>query len=159
MLIDRTHALKPANSRSHIHCPFRLEKPASKLVIHFSYGPKRLDDRERARKLMKECIERYVEPERQLVVRGSMDRYFPLSNLITVSVDDPEAYRGACHRHDPEQRLFLAESSSSPGLTKGPLPPGLWTVTLSVHSIVTEICEYRLRIWSEDLPTDQSAFG
>ncbi|MBB6733049.1 hypothetical protein [Cohnella zeiphila] len=159
MLIDRMQTLKPEDSRSHIRCPFQLEQSASKMFIHFSYGPKLLDDRQQARELMEECVERYIEPERRSLVLGSMDRYFPLSNLITVSVDDPETYRGACHRHDPEQQLFLGESASSPGLTKGRLPSGLWSVTLSVHSIVTDTCEYRLRIWTEDPTTDQSAFS
>jgi len=150
MLVDRTQTLKPVHSKSHIRCSFRLDRSPAKLLIHFSYAPKLLDDRERARRLLEDCIDRYIEPERRLLVRGSLDRYFPLGNLITVSVDDPEAYRGACHRPEPDQRLFLSEAESSPGLTRGRLPPGEWAVTLSVHSIVTDACEYRLRVWTEE---------
>ena len=150
MLIDRIQTVTPEHSRSHIRFPFRLPREASKLHIHFAYGPKALEDREASRRLMEECISKYIEPERQPIVRGSMERYYPLTNLMTLSVDDPEAYRGACHRHDPEQRLFLSGEEASPGLAKGPLPAGLWTVTISVHSIVTERCEYRLQVWAEE---------
>lgn len=150
MLIDQTQTLTPELSRSHIRFPFHLTREASKLHIHFVYGPKTLEDRERSRRLMEDCIGKYIEPERKPLVLRGLERYYPLSNLITLSVDDPNAYRGACHRHDPEQRLLLSEAEASPGLTKGPLPAGQWTVTVSLHSIVTERCEYRLQVWAEE---------
>lgn len=31
----------------------------------------------------------------------------PLQNPITISIDDPVRFRGAAHRHSPDQKLFI----------------------------------------------------
>jgi len=61
-----------------------------------------------------------------------------IPNLLTISLDDSEGnYRGAGHRHAPDQRLVLASGSASPGLVGGPLPEGGWVLTLSAHTVVS----------------------
>lgn len=100
--------------------------------------------------LIKRGIERYVEPDRQKLTLERAEQYLPLRNLITVSIDDSRGHRGACHRQDPVQELYLSERTASPGLTKGTIPEGTWTVTLSLHAIVTQRCAYRLKVWAAE---------
>ncbi|CAI6085749.1 hypothetical protein [Cohnella sp. JJ-181] len=147
MLLDIEKHVTPEHSRSHLRFPFRLERPAAKLNIRFSYTPKVLEEDAVARRLMEISIERYIEPERQKAALENLERYLPLQNLITVSVDDADGYRGACHRHDPAQQLYLSENGASPGLIGGRIGVGDWAVTLSVHSVVTESCACRLEVW------------
>ncbi|MBB6671173.1 hypothetical protein H7C19_10780 [Cohnella nanjingensis] len=140
----------PDDARTHRRYPFELREPSDGLHIRFAYSPKTLEDREESRLLMERSIALYVAPDQQARALENVDRYYPLKNLITISVDDGRGYRGACHRHDAEQRLFLSEEEASPGLTRGPVEPGRWCVTLSLHAIVTASCSYRLEVWTAE---------
>ncbi len=59
-----------------------------------------------------------------------------LTNLITLSVYDPNGFRGAGHRGGAEHRVSLAASQATPGYLPGPLPAGEWTVELDTHRIM-----------------------
>jgi hypothetical protein len=153
MLLDITGQATPDDTRQHIAYRFTLDQPAAKIWLRFNYTPKVLKDNELAKPLIIAGIDLYAAPQQKQLLQGGWERYLPLNNLITVSVDDPEGYRGACHRHDPEQLLYLAERDSSPGLTKGKLIAGQWSVTLSFHAIVTEQCSYQLTAWASEEET------
>ncbi|WP_028563583.1 hypothetical protein [Paenibacillus pinihumi] len=150
MFIDIKSAVNPNHSQSHIRYSFPLDRPVKALYLYFEYEPKLLDDNAQGRKLLEQSLERYVLPEQKELALSGIDRYLPLSNLITISVDDPNEYRGACHRHDSIQQLFLSESAASPGLLPGEIITGTWTITLSLHSIVTGSCTYHLKAWAEE---------
>lgn len=150
MLLDIENKVTPSDTRSHHRYNFKLDRPCAGLWIKFEYAPKNLEDRELATALIKRSIERYVEPERQKLALERAEQYLPLRNLITVSIDDSRGHRGACHRQDPVQKLYLSARKSSPGLTTGIIPAGTCTVTLSLHAIVTEHCTYRLKVWAAE---------
>jgi hypothetical protein len=140
----------PVCSKTHISYKFYLSQPGGKLWISFAYEPKNLEDREQAKRMIFESIEKYTEADQRERVQAKWESYLPLKNLITVSVDDPKGHRGAGHRHDPEQLLFLSEEGASPGLVRGTILPGMWEVTLSIHAIVTNTCRYKLQIHHEE---------
>ncbi|XID92209.1 hypothetical protein ACF3MZ_27700 [Paenibacillaceae bacterium WGS1546] len=150
MLLDIEHEVTPADTRSHLRYDFKLDRPCAGLWVRFEYSPKILEERKLATELIKRSIERYIEPERQKSALERAEQYYPLRNLITVSIDDSLGHRGACHRQDPVQELYLSEREASPGLTRGKIPEGTWTVTLSLHAIVTEQCAYRLKVWAAE---------
>ncbi|MFC4601417.1 hypothetical protein [Cohnella hongkongensis] len=150
MLLNIENEVTPADSRSHLRYHFKLDRPCPGLRVRFEYSPKILEERKLAIELIQRSIERYVEPERQKPMLERAEQYAPLRNLITVSIDDSRGHRGACHRHDPVQELYLSEREASPGLKRGTIPAGTWTVTLSLHSIVTERCAYRLKVWAAE---------
>lgn len=149
-LLDIRGRVTLEDSCTHIRIPFELEQPCGRLNLRLEYGPKVLEDREKALALLEQSFDLYILPEMKEQAAAQADKYLPLKNLITLSLDDPYGYRGACHRHDPVQHLYVTEQDASPGLTAGPLKPGSWRVTLSLHCIVTDICDYRLQIWSEE---------
>lgn len=149
MVVDIKGQVTPVCSRSHITYQFQLEQSASKLCIRLAYTPKRLEDPERTREMILDSIDKYTAAGHREAVKSRWEKFLPLQNLITVSVDDPERHRGAGHRHDPVQELYLSKSGASPGLVSGRLPGGWWKVTLSLHAIVTERCDYELQIWEE----------
>ncbi|GGA44091.1 hypothetical protein [Paenibacillus physcomitrellae] len=149
-LIDVQGQVTPCCSRSHIAYRFFLPRPGGKLCVDFAYGPKNLEDREKAKTLIEESVGLYVEEEFQEQAKARWESHLPLKNLITVSVDAPDGHRGAAHRHDPEQHLVISRDEASPGLEHGELFKGLWEVTLSVHAIVTDGCAYSLQIWQEE---------
>jgi hypothetical protein len=140
----------PVSSKTHISYKFYLGQPGGKLWISFVYEPKNLEDRDLAKKMIIESIDKYTEADQRERVQSKWESFLPLKNLITVSVDDPEGHRGAGHRHDPEQLLFLSEDAASPGLLRGRILPGMWEVTLSIHAVITNSCRYKLQLHQEE---------
>lgn len=137
--------LKPENSKSNIRYRFSLEKEQESLTIDFAYQPKLLEDRKRSRRLIELGIRKYGGRQRdQLLLQW--ESFLPIGNLITVSLEDEEKFRGCAHRQSPQQHLFLSAREASPGFIPGRISTGLWTVTLNVHAIVTEECRFTLRI-------------
>jgi len=61
-------------------------------------------------------------------------------------MDDPRGYRGAAHRHTPEQEHRLRNADASPGFWPGPIHAGRWRITVSVHAVVTDLCTYELLV-------------
>jgi hypothetical protein len=152
MLINAKGQVTPECAKSHITYSFDLRHPVDKINIHFVYYPKRLEDLEQSKKIIYESIEKYTLSEHVEALKEKWQNYMPLTNAITLSIDDPERHRGAVHRHEPEQLLQLSEHQASPGLVSGLLIEGMWKVTLSLHSIISEVCSYELQIWAEGDP-------
>lgn len=148
-VLDVKGRVTPEDSKTHIRIPFQIDQDCSLLQVHFEYAPKVLEDRDRSLMLLTQSFETYLLPEQREPALNQVDSYFPLKNLITLSLDDPNGYRGACHRHDASLELQLSAEQASPGLMPGRLPAGDWQVTLSIHCIVTDTCEYRLQIGAE----------
>jgi hypothetical protein len=139
----------PESSKTHIVHNFNVESCGGKLIFMFSYEPKKLNDERLAEKLIKEGISKYVGSEKQEALM-KWKSFLPLQNLITISIDDPFRFRGAAHRHSPDQELFISENNASPGLLFGEIVPGEWLVTISAHAVVTETCNYKLCVYKED---------
>ncbi|ANS73903.1 hypothetical protein AWM70_04380 [Paenibacillus yonginensis] len=150
LLLDVQGKAAPCCSKSHIAYRFFLPRPGGRLLLDFAYGPNNLEDPVKAKALIEESLRTYVEEELQDQAKARWESYLPLKNLITVSVDGPGGHRGAAHRHDPEQHLFLSRNEASPGLEHGELRQGMWEVTLSLHAILTDWCAYSLQIWQEE---------
>lgn len=139
--------LTPICSKTHLAFRFHLPQPTNELHILFHYAPKRLEDLETAEREIKTAILRDATVKQQQALEERWADFSPLNNLITVSIDDPVGFRGSAHRHDPVQHHKLSQKEASPGFTSGPLPKGIWTVTLSAHCIVTTECHYELKVW------------
>ncbi len=71
-------------------------------------------------------------------------------NLLTISLYDADgAYRGAAHRHAPDQSLVLGPDAATPGLVRGPLPGGTWILTLTAHTRVSPHVDVAIQIGAE----------
>jgi hypothetical protein len=149
LVLDVMGRVLPEYSKTHLRIPFHLDEDCRRLRLKFEYTPKVLEDRKRSLELLQQSFDAYLLPEQREPAMSQADRYLPLKNLITLSLDDPNGYRGACHRHDSVQELTLSAEQASPGLMAGTLPAGAWQATLSVHCIVTDSCDYKLQIWTE----------
>ncbi|WP_339321638.1 hypothetical protein [Paenibacillus sp. FSL W8-0194] len=139
-------ALTPLSSKTHITYQLYIPKGIDVLEIDFAYNPKTLDDKETSKPLIEEAIRKYVDPALQEIYLPQWEKFHPLQNLLTLSVDDPDGFRGSAHRHPNHQRHVLSPQTASPGFFAGKVAEGVWKVTISVHCVVTAECRYRLRI-------------
>ena len=160
--------LTPADHQTHRRYPFDVPPGCTGLHVEVRYGPKYLapeDSRARAEAAIgaqaASLASRLDAPQLTrawtqawTAIRGERR----IANLLTVSLDDTAgAYRGAGHRHAPEQHLTISPAVASPGLVAGPLPAGQWQLTLSVHTLVSGRCDVRVQIGAEMASSAPSA--
>lgn len=138
--------LTPLSSKTHIAYQLYIPEAVESLHIDFSYSPKTLDDKDVSRVLIEDAIDRYVRPSQKSVYMEQWEKFVPLKNLLTLSVDDPQGFRGSAHRHPNDQHHVLSPRESSPGFLAGPIHEGVWRVTISVHCVITPECRYQLSI-------------
>ncbi|WP_410770199.1 hypothetical protein [Fontibacillus sp. BL9] len=138
--------LTPLSSKTHITYQFHVEHALSSLEIDFRYSPKPFLDREASQPLILEAIETYSDPAWVELHKKQWENFYPLQNLLTLSLDSPTGFRGSAHRHAPEQQHIICPdwSKTSPGFIAGDVPSGVWKVTISVHCVVTPDCRYEL---------------
>lgn len=146
-LLEVEGKVTPLGSKSHMTYQFQIHEAVSGLLIDFKYGPKSYLNKEASYSLIRDAIGRFAEPERVEAYKAQWESFYPLQNLLTLSVDGPEGFRGSAHRHPPEQRHILSEDprTTSPGFLPGPITPGIWKITVSVHCVVSPECRYELR--------------
>lgn len=130
--------LFPEASRSHVEFRLFLPREFPVLEIRLAYAPKLLEDPARIAGLAAEARTRFAIPDDQATPAA-------FQNLLTLSFDDARGFRGAAHRHPPDQTLVLGPSPS-PGLHPGAVPRGAFRITLSVHAVLTEVCTYQLSV-------------
>lgn len=149
MLLAVQGTVTPISSKSHISYCFTVPAGLEGVQIHFSYEPKELHDMEKSKSLITDSLGKYMLPDATSLAKQCWETYLPLKNLLTVSVDDPACHRGSAHRHDPVQEHIISHTKASPGFMKGDMIPELWTITISLHAVVTKECCYQLQVAEE----------
>jgi hypothetical protein len=151
--------LTPADHQTHRRYRFRIPPACTELRLWVRYAPKHLEAQESAVLAEAAVAEQTAEMAARLgeavaeqwrADLGERAEPGRLANLLTVSLDDAAgAYRGAGHRHAHDQHLVLGRDTASPGLVAGQLPPGEWTLTMSVHTLVSAQCDLSIQIDAE----------
>ncbi len=142
VICEKKLTLYPKDEKKNISLPFVVPFDSDEMKITFSYSPKVLVDTERAKKLITDCLIRDGEGEKA----NEWEKYLPIVNLVTLSLDSPEGFVGAAHRHDPKQEHIISKDSASFGFFPGEIKAGQWVLTLNVHALVTESCECEIKI-------------
>jgi hypothetical protein len=163
VLLAVSETLTRADHQTHRRYPFEVPADCSGLTIRVRYSPKYLSAEE-----SRPLIEAAVASQAATVAPPLMEDWrrwylalpadLRLGNLLTPSLDDARgAYRGAGHRHAPEQEWLLREAVTPPGLIPGPLLQGTWTLTITVHTLVSAACDLSIQIGAETASSDPSA--
>ena len=148
ILIEKEFQVFYKDEKTNISFPFDINENVEGLKITFSYDPKILEDDERANMLIENNINK--DAGEFADEYSDWDEFKPLKNLITVSVDDPDTYRGCAHRQDKDQVHIIREDFSSRGFHKGKIQKGQWKVVLNLHGIVTESINCKLKVEAGD---------
>ncbi len=70
-----------------------------------------------------------------------------IRNMITLTLFDPNGFRGAGHRGGNVHLVQVTPTLATPGYLAGPLPAGVWTAQLDTHMLLPgPACTYRLEI-------------
>ena len=150
ILLDVEGEIGPSASRSHIPVAFDLREGVERLDLDFSFEPTFLEDRNASIALFAQAVSRFGIPSEEAAAHAR-DR---IRNFLSLSLDDPEGFRGCAHRQGPRHRISISETEATPGFLPGPLRPGLWTATISVHLVASPRCAWRLRLSTRDVVGD-----
>jgi hypothetical protein len=131
------------NDKTNLVHKFDMPKGIKTLVIRYGYTPKYVEDRKKAVALIRECYEKYDEK-----IIGRASAQLPVSNLVTLSVDENGKYRGCAHRQNNSQTHILSKNFASEGFIKGEIEEGEWDIVLSVHCANCDI-DYAILVEGE----------
>lgn len=98
-----------------------------------------------------------IEIDLHYAPHRSADGY---ANMLTLSLFDPQGFRGAGHRGGTTHHVVLSAVEATPGYIPGALPSGTWTVVIDTHLVLPgEPVLYQLdvRVSSEPLTTRPSS--
>lgn len=144
-ILSLTNTVTPALSKTNVFHSFVLDQSYEELEIRFSYLPKKHPSRTKSLELVKAAMGIYAPPPFEHAY-GKAEDYLPIVNLLTVSIEDPNGYRGCAHRHADTQIHFINDLFASPGFYRGRIPAGEWRVGINLHCVVTDNCTYSLQV-------------
>jgi hypothetical protein len=95
------------------------------------------------------------------------DRVQGIANRLTLSLFDPNGFRGAGHRGGAAHHVRIDGQTATPGYLPGPLPVGTWMVEIDTHMIMPgPPVRYRLAVEghegsrvSADRPAESQGYG
>ena len=127
---------------THLRFGFEIGRAADKLVVKYSYAPKRYEGAD-AEKLAYAAFER-AYPSDEIIEKAAVLGALPLNNHITLSLEKEDALIGTAHRHSPDNVFEIGADGASPGFSPVPITPGRYALVLSVHAILDDEVQVRL---------------
>lgn len=138
-----TTSFLPSMINKHFRFAFFVEKEGKTLKIKYTYSPKKLEDDDFARELIKDCYAGYgLAPS-----PAEIEAELPLYNLITLSLDSPDGLVGTAHRHVNIAEYSVSADGSSAGFAKTPIIKGEWAVVLSTHSVLSQKVDVEVEVY------------
>ncbi len=131
LIFEKRLTLNDANDRENVYFEFEVPEGVKTLAIDYEYGPKTVEDEEKARRIIEEKLNEYGN-------EGDVGAYLPIKNLITLSLDREGKYIGAAHRQDAKQHIEINEGAASPGFNPCPAE-GKWRLSLNAHCCMAEV--------------------
>ena len=70
------------------------------------------------------------------------------NNVLTITLLDPQGFRGEAHRGGREKTIHVDGRTATPGFIPGRLPPGEWTIRVSAHAVLESAppLQYNLQV-------------
>ena len=143
--------LKKENEKTTYPFVFEVPQGIGEIQLDFGYSPTTSKDRARNRQKIKEAVEEYTKEVTTPRQRTSIFNFFlkgayPLRNLLNLSLYDPEGRFVGRWDWSSERPVRISSAYSSPGFTPIKIISGSWVGEIEVHVIVTEECQYRLKV-------------
>lgn len=141
---------KEDNNRHIVH-KFQIDNKYKTLFVTFKYFPLFLEDEDKAKEIIFKALDKYRSGAELEQEKENWRKYLKLSNLLTLSFDDINGFRGCAHRKNNNEVIVISSDKSSPGMISGVVEKGEFKITMSIHALVTDICEYSIQVDGEVL--------
>lgn len=115
-----------------------------RVTVATFYAPKYEYDEQKCMAFIDESIKKYA-PYREFSY-SEKRMNIPLANHIAWSLHDGKRLLGTEHRHKPDQVHIISENFSSNGFAKTKINAGIWTLTASLNSVVTDYIDIDIEV-------------
>lgn len=83
-----------------------------------------------------------------------------MANMLTLTLFDPDGFRGAGHRDGDSHQVRIGATGATPGYLPGPLPAGEWIVQIDTHRVMPgEAVHYWLDVTLTENASTESKTG
>ncbi len=142
----KTMTLMREDTKSNVIIPFQIEEEYDYLYIEFCYTPDKCDDRNIFEKGVNDARKRHFKGNENDQQQVDWEKYFPLKNLLTISLDVNGEYIGNAHRWDSNQCIRISREFSTEGFNSPSRIKGKWNAMIHIHGINTPQCVVELSI-------------
>ncbi|MDD4316299.1 MAG: hypothetical protein PHC84_03960 [Clostridia bacterium] len=145
MIVLHEHRrLTESESCRHIYIPFEAPCGGNALTVKFSFQPATLEDRQQSLEIIRRGMEIYEPGIRRN--DAELEEFLPLKNMLTLSIDSPDGFIGAAHRHSVNQLHKISAQKSSRGFVPCAVTKGRWIITVSPFHFVTPYVDFDLEV-------------
>lgn len=144
IVLKEQRRLFAEESCRHIFIPFEVPFDGAELCVRFSFSPSILEDKNKALALLRQGMARY-EPEKKFD-NSELEKFLPLNNMLTLSIDSPDGFVGTAHRYGIKQLLKISAKKSARGFFPQAVKKGIWRVTVSPFHFVTQYVDFDLEV-------------
>lgn len=142
-LLKISGIINECDDKTNISHSFSVPENTKKITVNYSYSPKTVENKTLAEQEIAQAMKKYN------IRFADPASFLPVKNLVTLSFDENNQYRGACHRQPNEQTIVISETNSTPGIINRKIQSGQWKIVLNVHFAGCEI-KYNLEIKGEE---------
>lgn len=142
-LLKISGIINECDDKTNISHSFSVPENTKKITVNYSYSPKTVENKTLAEQEIAQAMKKYN------IRFADPASFLPVKNLVTLSFDENNQYRGACHRQPNEQTIVISETNSTPGIINRKIQSGQWKIVLNVHFAGCEI-KYNLEIEGEE---------
>lgn len=145
VIVDEIIKFTQNQSKTNVTIPFTLEKDYEILEIYCEYSPKKVKNMAFTKQALEEAFERFI-PESARPKDLKWEKYAPLSNLLTFSLDYGDRYLGCAHRHDKKQKHVICKNNSSVSFENHAPIRGTYSAVINLHAVLSEVVTYHLKV-------------
>jgi len=151
ILYERHYNWTPEDTRRDIPFAFCCPSNIKRLMITFTFSPGAEQRPEQCKMAVERALVRYYDRYPRDIQPMQSEQFFPIKNLITLSLERDGVYLGNAHRWQTEQVHILTTKHASRGFEPPCAMEGTWAGMLHIHEILSQVCEGYLRVeGSED---------
>ncbi len=146
ILFATTIEIRKEDCFRHIDLPFEVGGDYSRLIIKYSYAPKKYcgtDAYDIAYEAFKEA---YGD---SLVSENEIRRELPLNNHVTLSLAKGETLIGTAHKHSNDMSVEVGENSTV-GFKPFKVERGSYVITLSCHAVLSEKIIAKVEVYGQE---------
>ena len=146
LLFEQDYRWTPQDAQHDVPIAFPFPEGTTEIRLYFTYSPGKETADEICRPAVEKALTRYYDCYPHELQPMPVDKFLPVKNLVTISLDKGGQYVGNAHRWDTDQTHILTTGRASRGFTPPARVEGPWGGMLHLHEIISPVCTGTLRI-------------
>ena len=146
VLLEQNYRWTPQDAQHDVLFSFVCPEGTAEVRLYFTFSPGRETADEICRPQVEKALTRYYDCYPRELQPMQADKFLPVKNLITISLDKDGQYIGNAHRWDTAQEHILTTETAPRGFTPPSRLEGAWGGMLHLHEIISPECCGTLRV-------------